>query len=1222
MRLAILSLTILIILCGQDAFAQPAARTGLLQKLLDLPAPAPFDPPKEMPKPPERAENFDDDDNIPPDDAPIEDLLDYWSRPYNSLYTARYVPTPSKKTVERILEYCEENPGSTPRYLSIFPSTPEAVEVVTKIREKLKTDPLHQFSGSHQVQEWLKFNSKLYIDELVRDANEIEDRDSYTSSLNQYTLRALANVDWDTALPIVRRLENDRTNPASAVLAKWVVYRHALDTGDSSTADSYREQLKEVVGDKKAGWAIRDLAMDALTHSPGWEGRDEWYLSLLEDETLLTIQDNGYTGLTTMLMESPRKQWLGRMIELTGSTNVTVRTAAARNLMRMVRKGDVNVLRALIPWLSDPAWAKESDSDERAFLIQALIGTTVPEAVPGLIWVVINDKDYRLTAAVALGRYKDPRANPALRMVLAGAETPEERVNLINSVMACGGFSDDEQMAALEAFITMVSTDEGKRQIDDYERFDAWGEYRVARDAGEPADAPALPVEISIGQHIGEMQEQSEGLVEKAIERLRSWKRTNPRAAAILAELMLKWKGPGIYAEYLRRIKSGEIDIDGVITALAARKAIREAIPAELSSLRGATGMTRGIGACIAEDRSENLDILEQKADIEAQTALLGCARMIRAVLPVEEAGKLLQSPDKLLSLAAGRYLESEDSLAARKLALANNKGTAMILGARTAFVPEVRSSYNLDALISLFESVGAPSFKPGDHPILRMKERALRKELADDPNLTNVFAILEYVPGGRSEVRLYKDRAIFRYYENDARYRERDLTKKEYEGLQELLLRENIDALKPVIGDCDETGCLASEFVMFGRDGGRRVYFENFRRIPALAKLWSTFESFQKGDFKLHYVLADKIAGLEVLLADDRMPVRAVWKNGGDVRVVAEDKARGEEIIKEFRDTAIGAIGKEIEEKPADKEAIIRSFQQRLSEAKYAHLSWRKFENGRLGVSAAQPADAAFLYDAQQVKETQGIDPAPRGWQVRSGSGEIRVGHYLGGLFRISPGQDPVELKTGYYQKPIVSADGKWVVASKTEEKPEPFNGIVRVNLQTGREYAFGVTTTERMFPVAFVNSHNQVLVFSGPAGYSADAEDSGEMNDYKPRYFRGAEELPATPQYYLANPATGTIKSVKGEFRPLEHQTYRPLQPTGNPGEYWAAIYDKGTRSTTIGRYSDKTFTFKPVLNLPDIELNSMDIWVDGPGEKVYFVYEGHLLAVPMKSVVSSQY
>jgi hypothetical protein len=686
--------------------------------------------------------------------------------------------------------------------------------------------------------------------------------------------------------------------------------------------------------------------------------------------------------------------------------------------------------------------------------------------------------------------------------------------------------------------------------------------------------------------------------------------RTNPPAAAILEELMLRWKGPGINAERLKRVKNGEVDIDSLIIVLADRKAIREAIPAEVSSMRAASGMARGIGSCIAEDRTEYIAILEQY-DIEAQTALLGCARLIRAGLPVVEAGKLLHSRDKLLALAAARYLESEDSLAARKLVLAQNKGAAMILGARADFAPEARTSHNPEALAILFESIGAPMFRPGDFPKLRTKEGELRKELVKDASLINIFALLNHGPGGQSVVRLYKDRTAFRYYENDARYWERDLTKKEYEAFQDLLVREEIDAQKPVIGNCD-AGCFPREFVMFGRDGGRRVFFENTRRSPVLAKLEGVFEGFQKGDLKLHYLLADKIAGLEALLTDDRLPVRAVWKKAGDFRVVVEDKARAEEIINELREKA---VNKAKIEKPADADSIIRSFQQHWLEAKYAHLSWRKFENGRLGERAAQPADAPFLYDAQQVKETQGLDPAPRGWKVRSGGSEIRVGHYSGGLFRVTPGQDPEDLKDGYYQKPIVSADGKWVVVSKTEDKPKEFHGIVRVNLQTGREYKFDAAPNERMFPLAFVYSHNQVLVYTGRPGDLQEEEDESD-NDYRPIYFREpGQGPPQALQYYLANPATGALKSVKGEFRPLEAQTYRPLQPTGNPGEYWAALYDKKTKSTAIGRYSDKTFTFRPVLNLPDIELNSMDIWVDGPDAKIYFVYEGHLLAVPIK-------
>lgn len=436
MRSAIFLLTILVLLFGQFVFSQPpAARPDLLQMLVDLPAPAPFDPRPEAAARRERTEEFMEDDNIPPDDAPIEDLLDYWSRTYNSLYTARYVPTPSKKTVERILEYCEKNPEITINYLSIFPSTPEVVDGVKRIYDKM--EGVSASFAASRLQEWLKFHSDLYIDDLLNEVNRIRDDENYVPLPGQYALRALANVGWERALPIVRRLESDPANPASALLAKWVVYRHAMDTGDSFTANDYRKQLQDVVADKKANWKMRDLAMDALTHSPAWNGRDEWYLSLLEDETLLAIQDRGWTGLRTLLMQSPRKEWIGKMIELTESRNITVRTAAISNLMTVIRKGDVNILKALVPWLADPAWVKSGD---RATYVRRLSETVVPEAVPGLILLVLNDEDLRDTAVDALALYKDRRAIPALRTVLQTKEGPGERLSLIVALVDCGGY--------------------------------------------------------------------------------------------------------------------------------------------------------------------------------------------------------------------------------------------------------------------------------------------------------------------------------------------------------------------------------------------------------------------------------------------------------------------------------------------------------------------------------------------------------------------------------------------------------------------------------------------------------------------------------------------------------------------------------------------------------------------------------------------------------------
>ena len=65
------------------------------------------------------------------------------------------------------------------------------------------------------------------------------------------------------------------------------------------------------------------------------------------------------------------------------------------------------------------------------------------------------------------------------------------------------------------------------------------------------------------------------------------------------------------------------------------------------------------------------------------------CARLLGGNLPVNEVGNLLEHQNKLLALAAERYLESEDSPEARNLVLKQtSEGEALILGARDSFDP------------------------------------------------------------------------------------------------------------------------------------------------------------------------------------------------------------------------------------------------------------------------------------------------------------------------------------------------------------------------------------------------------------------------------------------------------------------------------------------------------------------------------------------------------
>lgn len=1206
-------LLIVFVFLTLSAKSQSSARgnvaSSVWQELLDLPAPAARDDAEEKK---DRPADFLSYKNIPADDAPLEDLLDYWASQGGSPYLIGFRPEMSERTVERILDHCAENPEDVTKFLSSLPATPDVAEKVKRIYDALAEKGDAPAYENQQVKEWLRHNSTFYLDELIRAAQKVKDTNEYITNEDEHALRSLARVDWNSASPIVSRLESDASQPYSQLLAKWILYSRAIDEKNTGDAEKYRRELQDIVENKKEFWRKRDLAMDALVAGGDWDGRDEWYLSLLEDETLLEIQDNNFTGLTTMIAAAPPDKWIEKMIRLTKSENLAARSAAVRNLSN-VFTNQKEIAEAFLPWLANPNWARQSSYKERGKFIAALAEIELPESVPGLLTVLSNEEEMQTTAARAIARYKDPRAVLPLRIALSKTEDAEARNIFIAALVACGGFSDDEQMANLEAYAALISTPEGAERVQNQYVYTAEGE----------AQYKPLPLQISIGKFVAGQTEPSEGLVARAIERVKILRRVKPPVAKTLAEIMQKWRGRAIYLEMLRQLKTGEATTDLIVSLLTKRADLREKVPVEIASLHGLRGAARGTGACLAEDAANFQSILNQ-TDREAQLAMFGCARLLRVKLPVAEVGEFLKSPDKTLAQAAESYLKTEDSPAARNLILAVHPNEALILGARQAFFGDKKVAYDQSALSELFESVNGVGFWGEDSEIFKKSEQKLQKEIKDDAGLIAMFGILPENNTGQELIRVYKDRVIYTFYEDAARYRERRLTAKEYEDFYRFLVENKIDELSSITSSCDE--CSSVQFLMFGKAGGRRVYIESAYDAPkTVKKLFEYFENFQKGEMKLKYFLADKIKGLEVLLADDDFPVHAVWKKDDDLRFLVEDKAKGAEIEKsiseEFRAAAESVSD-------SDYEAQQRNYQmmeKRRKETAYAHFGWRNLENGKPGAFVAQPADAQFLYDETQVGASPEIDPSPRAWQVRAADGEIRAGAlYAGGLYRIAPGQSPVKIKDGRYANPIVTPDGKWVVAAKRPEDYFEPGGIVRINRQTTREFPLAaVPPADTFMPLTFIKAHNKVLLFRARGVYARDfvnqiveiPEQADEMRTYATaNRNQKPNPSPKTPEYYLFDPATGAVQPVKGEFRPLFQLSYRALQPTANADEFWAAIYDPKTKTTDIGRYDEKTFAFQSVKQIPDIELNSMDVWVDEKASKIYFVYQGHLLTLPL--------
>ncbi|HEY2865670.1 MAG TPA: hypothetical protein VGJ02_01140, partial [Pyrinomonadaceae bacterium] len=162
----------------------------------------------------------------------------------------------------------------------------------------------------------------------------------------------------------------------------------------------------------------------------------------------------------------------------------------------------------------------------------------------------------------------------------------------------------------------------------------------------------------------------------------------------------------------------------------------------------------------------------------------------------------------------------------------------------------------------------------------------------------------------------------------------------------------------------------------------------------------------------------------------------------------------------------------------------------------------------------------------------------------------------------------------------------------------------LIRIDLQTDREYKSGPEESSNLVPKAYISALGKFLL----------AEEYYDDGPEEPDESDGAETPSrASSSCYFLDPETGRISTTMGEVRPLLQQTFRLLQSAGKANEYWAAIPDRRRNETEVGKYDARLLRFKPLIRLPKIAFDSMDMWVDGAGSKLYFVYNGHLLSVP---------
>jgi hypothetical protein len=1132
---------------GQAVPAPFIQASQIIENMLQLPSPAPPAgvPGKQIPEEPMQSPHF----SVPADDAPIEELGGYWAQMGHDVVTGNPVQL-SDKVRQRLLEYTEQKPDELDDLLPMLPDDRATFTRVKGIYDKNSATQSEDWKTT--IRSFLETHGGYFHQELLAEARNVKDDDEMGSSEKHEALERLTTVDWPLAEPLLSQF-SAAGQPRTALLAKTLLYRHAISVNDDAGAKRMRAELQTVVADRKALGYSRATALEALLDTE-WPSRDDWYLSLFHDPTLRKLRD-GYQGFSTLTepVRNAPDHWIPIMTRLVSNPDRAVHDNAVESLIQFqLRGGRRDALEPLLPWLFNPKWSSARD---RLRLIQTVPDLDMKEAVPGLISVVGEEKadEYeRSYAAESLAHFRDPRAVPALRVALSREKGSDHRRRIIQGLIACGGVAPEEAAAGVEQFAQFTLTSEGQEK---------WGKAAYSL---EPTD---LPAEIALGGYLAQQGPEDDRAAELLVKRIDELRGSNRALADRLQKLTSAWKSTTADRAVLRHLREGSVTATDLASALDRRESMQKTVAPELKELESLTGFPSGIAAVLGADHEKELAILAS-SDLEAIEGLLAAARLVRDKLPIAKVDALTTLANPLISKAVEEFLITDDTPEARTLVLARHKGEAMILGARMDYDPGHYSFRDFDAL-----------------------EDQLKEEIVDGPPGDESFALFSsgyWGNNGQIVLRVLKGAAELMYINDHARYLIRTLTAQEWSSLRAWLDQNQIDDLGPLNMAADDG--IQYEFLHLNRNGGRRIFLNNPGISDSGGSVYSQLvgrvrDLISAAPMTLHYRTADKLPGFEVLLADTRVAVTGVWNSGTDLR--------------------IGLAPEKTSQPDSQGKWSILEKDLALPEK----VSWFHLEAGHLKpapVPDEYPSSDPPTFVPKELEEELKEKGYPYSeWQLTVAGKVYRVGSLgktLNSFWELASGRDPrlIAKSNGEFGAPVISPDGRWtILATYIGSSWADPNFAVRVNLSSGVVSRIAIPEANRVEPLGWVSSRGRVLV----RRYRFESGDN----------LLG----PAAPEYWLADPVTGAAEIIKGEFAPFEEYAFRKLQPAQGPATYWAAIPDRNSNQTTLGIYDEKNFAFQSVMTVPGILFDSRHIWVDQQAGQLYITYEGHLLRARMPAI-----
>jgi hypothetical protein len=440
-------------------------------------------------------------EKTPGDDAPMKELIEYWFE--NRFAAMSGSQKPSERVRQRLLEAVEDRPWLAHSLLELLPETPDTSDRLYRL---IYQEPDDENEWKWKVHDWLSHNSGYFRDDLLAEVRSTDLGETRTAA----ALKSMSRLDWETARPIIESYA-EGNGAILAPTALSLLYEHEMKFGDAAKAEGYRAGLKAMVANREAPAVTRGEA-GATLMATKWSGREEWFAALFADPSLSGLRGekgnepdgkeetkdtaakletrirnliDGFPLTPPANLLSTIAPQTGELIpvvsSLIGHSSRTVHNAAVQWLANAMEKTDdlklrLEVARKLLPWLTDPSWVDEGD---RASFIGGFVGLELPESVAGLTWILDFDEsaENRAAAAGALAQFHDPSVNPALRRALKREEDEERREHIVEALADCGGFSEDETAAAIEAYLKVALDEEDEVDVDDQKKATIVGRY-------------------------------------------------------------------------------------------------------------------------------------------------------------------------------------------------------------------------------------------------------------------------------------------------------------------------------------------------------------------------------------------------------------------------------------------------------------------------------------------------------------------------------------------------------------------------------------------------------------------------------------------------------------------------------------------------------------------------------------------------------------------------